>query len=197
MARMTHEQAAQNLGVSLRPSITLVVSRYVALKRAGRELRGLCPLHAEKTPSFTVNEEKGVFHCFGCQEGGDVITFIQKVEGMNFKEAFAYLGLPGAARCPKPRKFPERIAAEILTKWVEQMSSLIGARMRELGQREHTVKSASDVPGVDVTLLHQERERLGRHWTILDTLDADLHNPQILPELWEQRASVEGIVNGN
>ena len=85
-----------------RPSITLVVSRYVDLKRAGRELRGLCPLHTEKTPSFTVNEEKGVFHCFGCLEGGDVITFIQKVEGMNFKEAFAHLGFPGAARCPKP-----------------------------------------------------------------------------------------------
>ncbi len=56
-----------------RSSILEVVSDYVALKKTGKNYRGLCPFHAEKTPSFMVNEEKQIFHCFGCGEGGDAL----------------------------------------------------------------------------------------------------------------------------
>ena len=61
-----------------RSSILEVVSDYVALKKTGRNHKGLCPFHSEKTPSFMVNEEKQIFHCFGCGEGGDVFTFLMK-----------------------------------------------------------------------------------------------------------------------
>ena len=65
--------------------IEQVVSEYVTLKRAGGgSLKGLCPFHDEKGPSFHVTPDRGVYHCFGCQEGGDVISFVQKIEGLDF-----------------------------------------------------------------------------------------------------------------
>lgn len=69
-----------------------VVSSYVTLKRAGGgSLKGLCPFHDEKSPSFNVNPSRGFFHCFGCSEGGDVISFLMKIEGLSFGEALERL----------------------------------------------------------------------------------------------------------
>ncbi len=68
-----------------------VVSDYVSLKKSGRNYMGLCPFHGEKTPSFTVNQERQIFHCFGCGEGGNVIGFIMKREGLSFPEAVRFL----------------------------------------------------------------------------------------------------------
>jgi DNA primase len=70
-----------------RLDIVQVVGRYVALKPAGHNMKGLCPFHKEKSPSFMVNAEKGIFHCFGCGKGGDVFTFLMEIEGIDFKEA--------------------------------------------------------------------------------------------------------------
>ena len=63
-----------------RNDIVDVVSSYVALKKRGRNYVGLCPFHNEKTPSFNLYPENGSFFCFGCETGGDVITFIRKIE---------------------------------------------------------------------------------------------------------------------
>jgi DNA primase len=70
-----------------RASIVEVISDYVTLKKAGRNYQGLCPFHGEKTPSFTVSEEKGIFHCFGCQTGGSVFHFLMKYDQLSFPEA--------------------------------------------------------------------------------------------------------------
>ncbi|MCX5750200.1 MAG: DNA primase [Candidatus Saganbacteria bacterium] len=64
-----------------------IVSDYVGLKKRGKNYLGLCPFHSEKTPSFTVSPEKGIFHCFGCHVGGNVFSFIMKVENISFQEA--------------------------------------------------------------------------------------------------------------
>ena len=64
-----------------------VASEHIALKRVGRRWIGLCPFHAEKTPSFSVNAEEGLYYCFGCQAKGDVITFVREVEHLDFAEA--------------------------------------------------------------------------------------------------------------
>ncbi len=64
-----------------------VISQYVRLKRSGRNFFGLCPFHNEKSPSFSVSPEKQIFHCFGCGVGGNVFTFLMKIEGINFVEA--------------------------------------------------------------------------------------------------------------
>jgi DNA primase len=72
-------------------NIVTVVEAYVRLLPAGKNYKALCPFHKEKTPSFFVNPEKGVWYCFGCQTGGDVIDFVQRIEGLTFSEAVARL----------------------------------------------------------------------------------------------------------
>ena len=68
-----------------------VISQYIGLKRSGRNYFGLCPFHNEKSPSFSVSPDKQIFHCFGCGVGGNVITFISKIEGIGFKESIEVL----------------------------------------------------------------------------------------------------------
>jgi DNA primase len=86
----------------VRDSVDIVdlVSGYVSLKKTGKNHTGLCPFHAEKTPSFSVNSDKQIFHCFGCGAGGDVFKFIELQEGLNFPEAVRKLA--GQAGIPLP-----------------------------------------------------------------------------------------------
>jgi len=77
--------------VRARADIVQVVQEYVSLKKAGSSYKGLCPFHAEKTPSFHVNREKGFFHCFGCGVGGDVIKFVELQEALGFTDAVRLL----------------------------------------------------------------------------------------------------------
>ena len=72
-------------------NIVDIIGEYVYLKRAGSSYKGLCPFHNEKTPSFTVDEKKQLFHCFGCGAGGDVVSFIMQKEGLTYPESLEYL----------------------------------------------------------------------------------------------------------
>lgn len=74
-----------------RLSITDVVSGYVKLERAGQNMRSRCPFHAERTPSFIVSPDRGTYHCFGCGVGGDMFSFIEAIEGIDFKGALKML----------------------------------------------------------------------------------------------------------
>lgn len=74
-----------------RLDIVDIISEYVNLKRAGSSFKGLCPFHNEKTPSFSVSRERGYFHCFGCHERGDAISFIMKIENLNYVDALKFL----------------------------------------------------------------------------------------------------------
>ena len=91
-----------------------VIGRSVRLTRRGREHTGLCPFHQEKTPSFTVNDDKAFFHCFGCGAHGDVIGYVMQREGLTFPEAVERLaaeaGLQVPARTPESRARAERQA---------------------------------------------------------------------------------------
>jgi DNA primase len=90
--------------------IVEIVSETVQLRKTGRNFQGLCPFHSEKTPSFTVNPEKGIFYCFGCAAGGDVIAFVMKQGGLRFTEAVKLLAdrcriaLPAADLSPEARR---------------------------------------------------------------------------------------------
>jgi len=84
-----------------RVSIVEVVSGHVSLKKAGRNFLGLCPFHPEKTPSFTVNEERGLFHCFGCGIGGTVFTFVMRAEHIGFPEAVELLARRAGVQLPE------------------------------------------------------------------------------------------------
>lgn len=77
-----------------------VISQYMNLKRSGRNYFGLCPFHNEKSPSFSVSPDKQIFHCFGCGVGGNVITFIMKIEGCSFVEAIQMLAARANIQLP-------------------------------------------------------------------------------------------------
>ncbi|MCY3635643.1 MAG: DNA primase [bacterium] len=102
--------------------IVAVIGEYVQLKRVGRRWQGLCPFHAEKTPSFSVNAEMGVYHCFGCKASGDAITFLREVEHADFVEAVERLaGRAGIAlRYTSPGEGVDRQKRGKLTEALEK-----------------------------------------------------------------------------
>jgi len=83
--------------------VVALISESVPLKRAGRKFRGLCPFHAEKTPSFYLDDEKGLFYCFGCQTGGDVFKFVMLRENVEFLEAARLLARRAGIAIPEQR----------------------------------------------------------------------------------------------
>ena len=112
-----------------RLSLVQVISRRVKLTRRGREQTGLCPFHTEKSPSFTVSDDKGFFHCFGCGAHGDVIGFVMRSEGLSFPETVERLareaGLPVPVSSPEERERTQRQATlvsamETAAAWYEQ-----------------------------------------------------------------------------
>jgi DNA primase len=94
-------------------SIVEIASQYTALRQRGRKHVGLCPFHSEKTPSFTVDLEKGLFHCFGCGVGGDVFSLVMEKENLSFPEALKYLADRYHIPIPDQRKLsPQALKLE-------------------------------------------------------------------------------------
>lgn len=87
--------------LKMRNDITEIVSSYVSLKRRGRNMVGLCPFHGEKTPSFNIYTENGSFYCFGCGVGGDVISFIMKIENLDYVDAVKFLAQRAGLEVPQ------------------------------------------------------------------------------------------------
>src|SRR2546423_4687558 len=97
-----------------------VISGRTQLKRSGARFTGLCPFHDERTPSFSVSPEKGTYYCFGCQRGGDTISFVEETEGVDFVGAIEWLAqrvnvpLEDEQASPEQgakRRDPERLSA--------------------------------------------------------------------------------------
>ncbi|MBQ5564531.1 MAG: DNA primase, partial [Clostridia bacterium] len=93
-----------------RTDIVDVISSYVHLKRTGRNMQGLCPFHNEDTPSFSVSPEKNMFHCFGCKASGDVITFIMRIENIEYLEAIRLLAQRAGLEIPESSARDEGIS---------------------------------------------------------------------------------------
>ena len=93
-----------------------VISQYVHLKRSGRNFFGLCPFHNEKSPSFSVSPDKQIFHCFGCGVGGNVFTFLSKIEGINFVEAVQTLAERANIQLPTFENQADRQKEELRAK---------------------------------------------------------------------------------
>lgn len=136
-----------------RASILEVVSDYVSLKKTGRNHKGLCPFHSEKTPSFMVNEEKQIFHCFGCGEGGDVFAFLMKTGHFSFPEAAEELakryGIKLLRRESSPLQKKEMAKREVLFR-INQLASdyfhdlLTQKREGEAGRKYLSQRSVSE-----------------------------------------------------
>lgn len=91
-------------------SIVDIASQYTTLRRRGKKHLGLCPFHSEKTPSFTVDEDKQLFHCFGCNIGGDLFTLVMEKENLSFPEALQFLAEKYNITLPEKRKFSPQLA---------------------------------------------------------------------------------------
>lgn len=83
-------------------NIVDIIGQYVELRRSGGNHQGLCPFHNEKSPSFSVSEDKQVYHCFGCKASGNVFSFVQQYQGMTFPETIEYLAKRAGLPLPKP-----------------------------------------------------------------------------------------------
>lgn len=97
------------LELKYRNSIDSVISNYVSLKKRGNNLIGLCPFHNEKTPSFTLYPENGSFYCFGCHTGGDVISFIMKIENLDYMNAVKLLAERSSLQMPVDDAYDDRM----------------------------------------------------------------------------------------
>ena len=140
--------------------IVQVVSDYVPLKRAGRRLKGLCPFHQEKTPSFSVDPESQLFYCFGCQTGGDIFKFVQVYDKLNFGEAVETLAsrfgvpLPAVQRTGgDDRERVLEINARALSFFKTLLTRDAGRDCRDyLAKRGYTFPAAWVTPGFQAAL---------------------------------------------
>jgi len=152
----------------------------------GREYTGLCPFHSEKTPSFTVSADKGVFHCFGCGASGDIITFVELIEKTDFKGTLKILGLGAGDYKPRrpQRDTRTRHAAALLAGWMNEQHLKVGALLRELSQE---IAIAEQLPDAELV------DSLTREWEILSDLHADLQRPECAAEMLEAKDSIGTI----
>ncbi|NJO39084.1 MAG: hypothetical protein HC871_17655 [Rhizobiales bacterium] len=138
--------------------IVEIVGRHVRLVRRGREFTGLCPFHREKTPSFTVSEEKGFYHCFGCNQNGNAVDFIMAIEGLDFGQAIQRLadltGLPPPLRAAARSTRAEKTlydANDAATRWFQER--LAGAEGAE-------ARAYLEGRGLDAAIIGRLRPRL-------------------------------------
>ena len=140
-----------------RTQLSALVGKDVKLQRAGREWKACCPFHQEKTPSFTVNDDKGFYHCFGCGAHGDAIRFLTDARGLPFMDAVKELadaaGLPLPAPDPRAREREERAAGlyevmEMAARWFrDQLGGIEGAVARDYLAGRGIAQSAIDTFG--------------------------------------------------
>ncbi len=120
--------------LKLQANIVQVIQEYVSLKRVGRTYKGLCPFHGEKTPSFHVDPEKGFFHCFGCNVGGDVFKFLELHEKIGFTDAVKMLAQKAGMSLPEPTEGDpsarqDSALREALLKMHEMASAYFGEQL--------------------------------------------------------------------
>lgn len=110
--------------VRRRTDIVSLIGEYVTLRKAGRNFLGLCPFHQEKTPSFTVSPDKQMFHCFGCSEGGNAISFLMKLNHLTFPEAVRQLAGKVGVVIPEKSMSPEEKGRHSLGEQIRRINGL-------------------------------------------------------------------------
>jgi len=110
--------------------IASIVEQYIPLKKAGVNFTALCPFHSEKTPSFIVSKQKQIFKCFGCGEGGNVFTFVMKVEKISFPETVRLLAAKAGIPVPERKSSPLDRRKEYLYSVMEKISNFYSKNLK-------------------------------------------------------------------
>jgi hypothetical protein len=151
--RLTESQIEE---VRVRHSLVSLVARRVKLRRTGRGFNGLCPFHQEKSPSFSVSDERGYYHCFGCGAHGDLFRWVQEVEGLSFREAVTSLAggqlpdarhaLPEASRRESAKRPGEVqfVSSSTAGRWIWQSAQpargeIVEAYLESRGLNPHAI----------------------------------------------------------
>ncbi len=166
-----------------------IVSRYVTLKKSGKNYSGPCPFHTDKTPSFTVSPDKKLFHCFGCGEGGDLFQFVMKIEKLEFSEAVArlaqQLGIPFSRRTSSTLQKLKELNERVCSFYQMNLVSPAGAKAREYLQQRGFTKETIEkfrlgyaLPKWDDLLktFPKERESLVTVGLVLRTAEEKLYD---------------------
>ncbi|HKN85530.1 MAG TPA: DNA primase [Nitrospiraceae bacterium] len=172
-----------------RVDIADVVANYVALSRTGQNLKGLCPFHSEKSPSFTVSPSRQIFHCFGCGTGGNVFTFVMKLEGTSFPDTVRELGrragiaVPAFSNGPGSAEVSQRGRLELLHQsamkwfqrnlWETESGRHAQAYLEERGIQRSTIENF----GLGVSLATWDgliRALLQEHYSIAEIASSGL-----------------------
>jgi DNA primase len=127
-----------------RASIVEVISDYVSLKKVGKNYKGLCPFHTEKTPSFMVNEEKQIFHCFGCNMGGNVFSFLMKMDRLSFPEAARGLARRYGIDLPRIKISDADKRETLKREWLFELNELAASYYHNLLINEKEGKGARE-----------------------------------------------------
>jgi DNA primase len=126
--------------------IVEVIGEHTRLKKAGRSWKGLCPFHNERTPSFTVDRDKGLYHCFGCGAGGDVIHFVRQMDRLEFPEAVEALAGRFGVTIPRRARGPRDDRREKLLEAVSAAHRFYRAELAKTGSRAAAYLDERGVP---------------------------------------------------
>jgi len=171
----------------IKPSIVEVIGARVELRHAGKEFVGLCPFHADRHPSLSVNEEKGVFLCRSCGEHGDAIGFVMKLDGLSFPQAKRALGM-GADCPPRPPLTPSRKrAAELAAAWVNTQRAKLNVTLAGAMEQRDLADEIGDF---------ELAESFDRELGALQGFYESLEHPRGAAEMLALREAIEGITEG-
>jgi len=176
------------------PILEVIASYGITPQKRGVEYWAICPFHDDKHPSLSVNADKGVFLCRSCGVGGDVVEFVKRIEGVDFKTAAKRLGVESYR--PSPQQQRVKAEARAITMWAVATSRKVCNALREIGDETSVCKLARSKPYTDQKLLAQHEAALIRQWAILTDIDDDLRTPKLAIELWRLRADIDAFVEG-
>jgi len=153
----------------IKPDILTIISREVTLRKQGRNYAGLCPFHHEKKPSFSVSPEKQAFYCFGCGEHGDVIDFIQKLRGVDFRGALSILGIEkGTMPNVDPQRERRRRLLKAYEKWKRSYYDQLCRESIRIHKIDRAVKENPTIPEALAWKIAEQTSRLPKIEFYLD-----------------------------